>query len=89
MWTLNELGPWLIVEARVEAIPAWISSLGCSLLTYQCDKLLLAVNWKRRNHRRLQSRVGTRAKLGYAAFDAQLRKRIVTTLYAIRTSVCA
>ena len=27
-------------------------------------------------HRRLQSCVGTRARLGYAAFDAQLRKRI-------------
>ena len=33
---------------------------------------------------RLQSCVGTRAKLGYAAFDAQLRKAyFVTTLYAI------
>ena len=40
-------------------------------------------------HRRLQSWVGTRARLGYAALDAQLRKRIVTSLYAIRTSVRA
>ena len=38
-------------------------------------------------HRRLQSWVGTRAKLGYAAFDVQLRKRIVTTLYSY-TYVC-
>ena len=40
-------------------------------------------------HRCLQSCVGTRARLGYATFDAQLRKRIVSTLYAIRTSVHA
>ena len=34
--------------------------------------------------------MGTRARLGYAAFDAQLWKAyFVTTLYAIRTSVCA
>ena len=39
-------------------------------------------------HRRLQSCVGTRAGLGYAVFDAQLRKAyFVTTLYAISTSV--
>ena len=30
-------------------------------------------------HRHLQSCVGTRARLGYAAFNAQLRKHIVTT----------
>ena len=40
-------------------------------------------------HRRLQSWVGTWPKLGYAAFDVQLRKCIVTTLFAIRMSVCA
>ena len=41
-------------------------------------------------HRRLQSCVGTRARLGYATFDAQLRKAyFVTTLYAIHTSVRA
>ena len=35
-------------------------------------------------HRRLQSCVGTQARLGYAAFDVQLRKAyFVTTLYAI------
>ena len=36
-------------------------------------------------HRRLQSCVGTRARLGYAAFDAQLRKRIALhcTLYMV------
>ena len=34
-------------------------------------------------HSCLQSCVGTRARLGYAAFDAQLRKAyFVTTLYA-------
>ena len=34
------------------------------------------------NHRGLQSCVGTRARLGYAAFDVQLRKVcFVTTLY--------
>ena len=38
-------------------------------------------------HRRLQSRVGTWARLGYAVFDSQLRKAyFVTTLY---TYVCA
>jgi len=32
--------------------------------------------------------VGTRARLGYTAFDAKLQKAyFVTTLYAIRTSV--
>ena len=37
-------------------------------------------------HRHLQSCVGTRARLGYAVFDAQLWKAyFVTTLYAIRT----
>jgi len=41
-------------------------------------------------HRRLQSCVGTRARLGYTAFDAQLQKvYFVTTLYAIRMSVRA
>ena len=36
----------------------------------------------RLNHRRLQSCVGTWARLGYAAFDAQFRKAyFVTTLY--------
>ena len=40
-------------------------------------------------HMHLQSWVSTRAKLGYTAFDAQLRKRIVTTLYVIRSSVRA
>ena len=36
----------------------------------------------------LQSRLGTRARLGHAAFDAHLRKAyFVTTLYAIRMSV--
>ena len=36
-------------------------------------------------HRRLQSCVGIRARLGYAAFDAQLRKRIALhcTLYTV------
>ena len=39
-------------------------------------------------HKRLQSCVGTRARLSYAAFDVQLRKAyFVTTLYAIRMSV--
>ena len=40
--------------------------------------------------RRLQSCVGTQTRLGYAAFDAQLRKVyfVTTTLYAIR-NVCA
>ena len=39
-------------------------------------------------HKHLQSCVGTRARLGYAAFDAQLRKAyFVTTRYAIRMSV--
>ena len=34
--------------------------------------------------------MGTRARLGYATFDVQLRKAyFVTTLYAIRTSVHA
>ena len=42
------------------------------------------------HHRRLQSCVSTRARLGYATFDAQLWKAyFVTTLYAIRTSVHA
>ena len=42
------------------------------------------------SHRRLQSCVGTRARLGYAAFDAQLRKvYLVTSLYAKCTSVHA
>ena len=42
------------------------------------------------HHRCLQSCVGTQARLGYAAFDAQLQKAyFVTTLYAIRTSVSA
>ena len=41
-------------------------------------------------HRCLQSCVGTCARLGYAAFDAQLQKAyFVTTLYAIQTSVHA
>ena len=41
-------------------------------------------------HRYLQSSVGTWARLGYAAFDAQLRRaHFVTTLYAIRMSVHA
>ena len=41
-------------------------------------------------HRRLQSCVGTWAKLGYVAFHVQLRKAyFVTTLYTIRTSVHA
>ena len=42
-------------------------------------------------HRRLQSCVGTRARLGYAAFDVQLRKRIALhcTLYTVvYTVVC-
>ena len=41
-------------------------------------------------HRHLQSCVGIRVRLGYAAFDAQLRKAyfVTTTLYAIR-NVCA
>ena len=40
------------------------------------------------SRRRLQSCVGTWARLGYAAFDAQLRKvYFVTSLYAICTSV--
>ena len=41
-------------------------------------------------HWRMQSCVSTRAKLGYAVFDAQLRKAyFVTTVYAIHTSVHA
>ena len=45
---------------------------------------------KVQKHRRLQSYVGNRARLGYAAFDVQLQKAyFVTTLYPIRTSVHA
>ena len=41
-------------------------------------------------HRRLQSCVGTQARLGYAAFDAQLRKAyFVTTLTVRYTYICA
>ena len=41
-------------------------------------------------HRRLQSCVGTRARLGYAKFDVQLQKQyFVTTLYATHMSVHA
>ena len=41
-------------------------------------------------HRHLQSCVGTQARLGHAAFDAQLWKAyFVTTPYAIHTSVHA
>ena len=41
-------------------------------------------------HRRLQSCVGTLARVGYAAFDAQLQKAyFVITLYTFRTSVHA
>ena len=41
-------------------------------------------------HRRLQSCVGTRARLGYAAFDAQLRKEFFLSLHCtlyVRLSV--
>ena len=41
-------------------------------------------------HRRLQTCVGTRARLDYSAFDAQLQKAcFVTTQYAIHMSVRA
>ena len=41
-------------------------------------------------HRRLQSCVGTLARVGYAAFDVQLQKAyFVITLYAFHTSVHA
>ena len=41
-------------------------------------------------HKRLQTCVGTRARLGYTTFDTQLRKAyFVTALYAIHTSVHA
>ena len=68
-----------IVASRVQAPPAFCTEAkvakGGAYLWDRC-------------HRHLQSCVGTQARLGYAAFDAQLRKMyFVTTLYAIRTSV--
>ena len=40
-------------------------------------------------HSRLQSCVGTRARLDYAAFDAQLRKAYFVTTFPRYTYVCA
>ena len=52
------------------------------------NNLIVAVTLLNCPHRHLQSCVGTWARLGYAAFDVQLRKAyFVTTLYAIH-SLC-
>ena len=53
-------------------------------------KLQPVKKYRHYSHRHLQSCVGTQARLGYAAFNAQLRKAyFVTTLYAIHMSVHA
>ena len=70
------LGVWLV--AFWESIANFLFSY----LFYLLHSIL--------SHRRLQSCVGTWARLGYVVFDAQLQKvYFVTTLYAIRMSVCA
>ena len=39
-------------------------------------------------HRCLKSCVGTRTRLGYAAFDAQLRKRILSLHFTLYSRLC-
>ena len=75
-----------IVASRVQAPPAFFTEAKVAKGgVYLWDS---TVHTWIACHRHLQSCVGTQVRLGYAAFDAQLRKMyFVTTLYAIRTSV--
>ena len=73
---------------QCEICMVWINKWIC-LLNYSQDVKHRIYQGRTCQHRRLQSCVDTQARLDYAAFDEQLWKRIVTTLYAIRTSVLA
>ena len=75
-----DLGHVEIIEACVARVLSCLYSFdwGCSILSLWPT---ISVHHRCDGHRRLQSRVGTRARLGYATFDAQLRKAyFVTTL---------
>ena len=81
--------PWSgLLEANELHQSSWMPELFAQLTLHKFKLEILSPTLF--YGRRLQSCMGTWARLGYATFDAQLQKAyFVTTVYSIRTSVGA